>query len=97
MRIYCILSIALSLAVAGQGSSSKGKVLVLIDSLDLQGTHSKFLQSIKSKGYETTVASVNAKTTKLKDWDTWLFDKLVILGGENSESCIICRGQQQIR
>lgn len=70
-------------------SANEGRVLVLLDSLNMQETHRKFLQLIHERGYNWTVATTDAKSVALKDWDEWLFDKLVILGGSKSKSACI--------
>jgi hypothetical protein len=70
-------------------SANEGRVLVLLDSLSMQETHRKFLQIINERGYNTTVATIDAKSLAFKDWDEWLFDKLVILGGNKSKSLLL--------
>ena len=79
------LFIALCVVATCAPAASATKVLVLLDSLDMQQTHSKFLQSINPETFDVTVASIDTKTTKLQEWDEWLFDKVIILGGKNSE------------
>lgn len=94
--ILAALALCLLLASASADKPSKGKVLVLLDSLEMQGTHSKFLAMLEQKGYDSTVVSVDAKTVKLKEWDRWLFDKLVILGGKTSECHESCMHKLKI-
>ncbi len=76
----CLLAMSTPVAFA-----ATDKVLVLLDNLNMQQTHSKFLQNLNSKNLDVTYATPDTKTIKLKDWDDWLFDKLVILGGKTSE------------
>lgn len=80
------LIVALSLCLLATSTpvafAATDKVLVLLDNLNLQQTHSKFLQNLNSKNLDVTYATLDTKTIKLKDWDDWLYDKLVILGGK---------------
>lgn len=70
-------------------SAANEKVLVLLDSLEMQETHSKFLQNINPKAFDVTIGTMDTKSINLKEWDSWLFDKLVILGGATSKPQLI--------
>ena len=78
-----LITLVAMLAVLAAAAGSKPKVLVLLDNLSMQ---QKLLQGLKARGYDLEVASVDAKTVSLKEWDDWLYDKLVILGGSKSAS-----------
>lgn len=82
MNIIVLIALLTFCQTLSSAARSDKKVLILLDSLDLQSSHSRSLQNIKSKGYDVTVASIDAKSITLQEWDTWLFDKLVIFGGE---------------
>ena len=84
MRLLVVAMVALAVTAASAGEP-KEKVLVLLDTLDMKDSHSKFLQNLSPKDFDVKVASVDDKDVKLREWDDWLFDKLVILGGSNSE------------
>ena len=73
----------LGIASISMSYADPQKMLVLLDSSDLQQSHSKFIQ-LASKGFETSVVTVDSETTKLKEWDRWLYDKLLIVGGSQS-------------
>jgi len=69
----------------GTASAANEKVLVLLDNLAMQETHSKFLANINPKSFDVTIGTISTKSINLKEWDSWLFDKLVILGGATSK------------
>jgi hypothetical protein len=80
-----VLAICWLALYIGTASAANEKVLVLLDSLEMQQTHSKFLENINPKSFDVTVGTTNTESIKLKEWDSWLFDKLVILGGATSK------------
>lgn len=82
-----VLSCALT-GVVGSGISRKGKVLVLLDSMNMQETHSKFFQNVKNRGFEIEFATISTKSVSLRDWDVWQYDKLMIFGGSQSKTKI---------
>lgn len=87
-RHLALAALLLVHVLLSTAAADPGKVLVLLDDLSMQQSHSNFLAGLKARGYDVTVASVDAKSVKLREWEDWLFDKLVLLGGSNSESAI---------
>jgi oligosaccharyltransferase complex subunit beta len=85
LALLMVLSCALTGAVES-GISRKGKVLVLLDSMDMQETHSKFFQNVKNRGFEMEFATISTKSVSLRDWDVWQYDKLMIFGGSQSKT-----------
>jgi hypothetical protein len=71
-------------ALAAAKGTSRGSVLVLVDDIAAKKTHKKFLKYIEDLGFETTVELGTSDKVQLKSFDSWLFDKLVILGGVSS-------------
>lgn len=59
---------------------------MLLDSMDLQETHSKFFQNVKNRGFEIEYATSNTKSVSLRDWDVWKYDKLMIFGGSERKA-----------
>lgn len=89
MRIFHIVRLLLLLValihpIAGVKGSDNKKVLVLVDDHATAKTHSTFLDTMKQKGYEVTVSLATSDEVQLQDVETWLFDKLVVLGGQSS-------------
>lgn len=65
-------------------AAANKKVLVLVDDQATEKTHSTLLNTIKQTGYDITVSLATSDDVKLQDVETWLFDKLVVLGGQSS-------------
>lgn len=61
------------------------RLLVLLDDPALQQTHSRFLADLGARGYAVEVKPITDSSLQLKSWDTWLYDKLVILGSGKGE------------
>jgi Oligosaccharyltransferase 48 kDa subunit beta len=88
MTTSIILAVCLLASCIAPASATKEKVLVLLDSLEMQETHSKFLQNINPKAFDVTIGTMDTKSINLKEWDSWLYDKLVILGGATSKTAV---------
>jgi hypothetical protein len=84
LALLMVLSCALTGVAGFHQVSRKGKVLVLLDSMDMQETHSKFFQNVKNRGFEMEFATISTKSVSLRDWDVWQYDKLMIFGGSQS-------------
>lgn len=83
LLVLCLLSVSTCTA-----ANTRPKVLVLLDSLSMQETHSKFLQNLNAKEFDVTVAAIDTGSIQLRQWDEWLFDRLVIIGGSKSSMYI---------
>ncbi len=75
--MFPVLLLLLSTAFTCQASSQK--VLVLLDDLKTRSTHSLYFNDLISRGYEISFKSASDKKLQLKDWDEWLYDKIVLL------------------
>ena len=58
--------------------TSAADVLVVYDDPLIRSTHSKYLDELQSQGHTVTIKSVTDSSIKLKDWDDWKYEKLVI-------------------
>ena len=58
--------------------SLAAKVLVLQDDPLIRSTHSRYFRELHSQGHSVTIKSVTDSNLKLRDWDDWVYDKLVI-------------------
>ena len=54
------------------------RVLVLVEDLGLASSHSHFFQQLSDKGYQLDIKSAEDKSLRLRDWDSWSYDKLVL-------------------
>jgi hypothetical protein len=48
------------------------------EDLGLTSTHSIFLQSLQERGRDVVVKHSKDQGLRLKDWDTWLFDEMIL-------------------
>lgn len=86
-RVAALVAVLLAVACS---AAAQGKVLVLLDSLDFQRSHSQFLDTLWTRGYALDIRAISDKKLQLKQWDDWLYEKLVILGsksGGDRRSC----------
>lgn len=83
VQIAALVLSALCLTIVDGTPSSPQKVLVLVDEKGVAESHSAFINSIKKLGYEVQVSVATADDVSLNDVETWLFDKLVVLGGKS--------------
>lgn len=73
-------------AVAAAAAGQQQRVLVLADDPSaIKASHSKFLASLKARGYRGDVKAAGSKALQLKEWDDWLYDKVVIFAGSQGE------------
>lgn len=72
-------------AVAAAAAGQQQRVLVLADDPSaIKASHSKFLASLKARGYRGDVKAAGSKALQLKEWDDWLYDKVVIFAGSQA-------------
>lgn len=76
-----LLLMATCLAAAGEGP----RVLVLLESPGLQTSHSEFFEGLSGRGYQLDFKQISDSSLRLKDWDDWLYDKLIILAATGGE------------
>lgn len=73
VALLVLLSSSLCLSVSAQK-----KVLVLYGQSSIKETHGQFIKGLQSKGVTVDLKSVKDSGLKLKDYDTWLYDALVL-------------------
>lgn len=71
-----LLTLAVLAALCSR--SLAAKVLVLQDDPLIRSTHSRYFRELHSQGHTVTIKSVTDSNLKLKDWDDWMYDKLVM-------------------
>ena len=79
-ELRCLATAALLLAIAGARAQSlpEKEVLVLLEDLSLRASHSIFFGDLRSQGFNLHFRSASDKGLKLRDWDDWLYGKLVV-------------------
>eukprot|EP00878_Enallax_costatus_P006352 GHUV01006660.1.p1 GENE.GHUV01006660.1~~GHUV01006660.1.p1 ORF type:complete len:262 (+),score=62.04 GHUV01006660.1:98-883(+) len=96
MRAFgCFLCFAL-LAAAIPATLAQNNVLVLIGSSSVKDTHSQFFDDLRAASFNVDIKSVKDKSLKLKEYDTFLYDSLVLFapkasnfGGDVSNQAIL--------
>lgn len=58
--------------------SAEKKVLVLYGQNSIKETHGQFIKGLQNKGVTVELKSVKDSGLKLRDYDTWLYDALVL-------------------
>lgn len=70
----CALLLFRNTEAIGQGK----RVLALLDDTALKSTHSLFFNSLSSRDYQVTYSAANAPDLAIKDWDVYLYDKIIV-------------------
>ena len=70
----CALLLIRNTEAIGQGK----RVLALLDDTALKSTHSLFFNSLSSRGYQVTYSAANAPDLAIKDWDVYLYDRIIV-------------------
>lgn len=78
-RLSAVARIA-ALLCAVAAAAGQQRVLVLLEDPALQDSHGTFLNGLAARGYQVDIKPINANSLQLKNWDEWLYDKLVIFG-----------------
>jgi hypothetical protein len=58
--------------------AASDKVLVLLDDPLVLNTHSQYFSDLIHRGYDLSFRSASDKKLHVKDWDEWLYDKLIL-------------------
>ena len=87
-RTNQLLLLAALLAAAALEAHSAGNVLVLYGHSSIKDTHSQFFASLRELEYTLDLQSVKSSDLKLKDYDNYLYDHLIIMAPKaTSEFC----------
>ena len=76
IMITPVFILLISAALTCQASTQK--VLVLLDDPLIRSTHSLYFSDLTSRGYDIFFKSASDRKLQLKDWDEWLYEKLII-------------------
>ena len=75
-----LLAAAALLLLSSSVSAAVGKrTLVLLQKESARSKYSSFLDGLQAAGYDLVVKGYKDSELKLRDYDTWLYDHLVIL------------------
>lgn len=53
-------------------------MLVLVEDLSIASTHSLYFQRLSDAGYSLDIKAADDKSLRLKDWDAWSYEKLIV-------------------
>jgi len=72
---------ALVLTVSGGGAAAAAghRALVLLQDAGLRESHAQFMAQLGDAGLELDFQVAGSKGLRLKEWDTWLYDSLIVL------------------
>ena len=86
---WCCLAACslLLLSPARIAAVQSSKVLVLLEDTSLKTTHSSYFGALSSRGYHLKFAAANAADLKIKDWDTYLYDKIILFASNTAGQC----------
>lgn len=65
------------------------RILVLIDNLHLNITHSHFLNDLRAEGYDVDVKTVNSISNKIKEHGEYLYDHIILFCTSESDPRVI--------
>ena len=77
MRGATLLLAGILLATFTQTQAKASSVLVILENQQLKSTHSIFLGHLRQLGYQLDYRSAEDKKLQLRDWDDWLYDKVI--------------------
>lgn len=87
----CVAAAALVLLVLAPGKACHAqapqgpgdqRVLVLLEDLITKSTHSLFFSGLTSRGAELEYRSIADSSIKVRDYDRWLYDKIVLFASD---------------
>ena len=104
-QAYLAVCCAILLLGGSQAIPQGRRVLALLEDLNLKSTHSIFFGSLTSQGYQITYSVANAADLSIKDWDVYLYDKIIVFASGTAgkrrvrlicSMMLFCQGQSTI-
>jgi oligosaccharyltransferase complex subunit beta len=74
----------LCLALLAHQTAAQKRVLALVSGQDVKQTHSKFFRGIRGLGFDVDIKQASDKDIKLKEYDTYLYDHLILFSPKTS-------------
>ena len=71
-----LLAFALSITLT-HAQAHKSSVLVILENQQIKSTHSIFFGHLRQLGYQLDYRTADDKKLQLRDWDSWLYDKVI--------------------
>jgi hypothetical protein len=71
-------------ALLAQQAVAQRRVLALVSGQDVKQTHSKFFRGLRGLGFDVDIKQASDKDIKLKEYDTYLYDHLILFSPKTS-------------
>jgi hypothetical protein len=71
-------------ALLAQQAAAQRRVLALVSGQDVKQTHSKFFRGLRGLGFDVDIKQASDKDIKLKEYDTYLYDHLILFSPKTS-------------
>jgi len=59
-------------------AAAQPRVLVLLEDLTIRNTHSAYFHALAQDGFSLEFKLATGKGLRLREWDDWLYDKLIV-------------------
>ena len=66
------------------------QVLVLLEDLTIRNLHSEYFQGLIEDGFDLEFKVADSKGLRLREWDDWLYDKLIIFAPNTAGAQHLC-------
>lgn len=66
------------------------QVLVLLEDLTIRNSHSEYFQGLIEDGFDLECKVADSKDLRLREWDDWLYDKLIIFAPNTAGTQHLC-------
>ena len=76
--VACVL--ALTCLTASEQAAGQHRILVILEDLAAQHTHSNYFHSLQVAGYDLTFKAAEDSSLQLQHWDDYLYTGVIVLG-----------------
>lgn len=77
------------LATSFRATIAQKKILAIVGSSSIAASHSQFFDQLRAAAFDVDIKTVKDKDLKLKEYDTFLYDSLIIFAPKASSKCSI--------
>lgn len=71
-------AVLLITAVVSATDEVSVRTLLISNTLNITNTHSRFIKYLEASGRELDIREASDANLRLRDWDIWLYDELII-------------------
>lgn len=84
-----LVLVALLAATCLQCVQCSKRVLAVVESDKLKQSHSSFFEALGKQGFDIDIKQYKDNSLKLRDFDDWLYDHLVIFAPRATSKCAL--------